>query len=292
MSKIHAYNRTRNITMSLAFIMMSEAGFAQHGFVPLCPEPSFPTPPANGLGIDAQCGIGGSGTGAEATQNKAKNNFCAAGTAAPITIDEMKSLQNKVQQNKKINFGNPREHPLSATPGPVTSRAPLIALGEGKLRTLEGFIMIARQEGGEGVNCGNNVVNHPLFHDIHISIVGAKEDIHGDECDSVVVEMSPHHRPEVWNKSNLLKVAGRHAQVRVTGQLFFDSSHSPCQDGASVSGDPKRASLWEIHPIYKLDVCDAADCSAAEKWLSLDEWLKELCRSVKMAASMEISPVA
>jgi hypothetical protein len=166
------------------------------------------------LGIDEQCVIGGSGTGAEATQNKAKNNFCAQGTATSI----MNSLQSQVQKNKKINFGNPRKHPLSATPGPVTKRAPLQALGEGELRSLEGFMMIARQEGGESVNCGKNVPNQELFHDIQISMVAAKEDTHGDECDSVVVEMSPHHRPEVWTKSNVLKVALAHARVRVTGQ--------------------------------------------------------------------------
>jgi hypothetical protein len=60
--------------------------------------------------------------------------------------------------------------------------------------------------------------------------------------------------------------------VRVTGQLFFDGSHSPCAGG---KGSPKRASLWEIHPVYALDVCSGktiADCPVDDetKWQPLE----------------------
>jgi hypothetical protein len=68
-----------------------------------CQDQSFPMPATNGLGIDDQCSTSGSGSGAEAAQNKAKNNFRAGGPATPITIDELKALQADVQQNKKIN---------------------------------------------------------------------------------------------------------------------------------------------------------------------------------------------
>lgn len=46
-------------------------------FKPACASPSYPTPaPVASLGIDAQCGLPGSGIGPEGQQNMAKNNFC------------------------------------------------------------------------------------------------------------------------------------------------------------------------------------------------------------------------
>jgi hypothetical protein len=44
-----------------------------------------------------------------------------------------------------------------------------------------------------------------------------------------------------------------HLQVRLKGQLFFDASHVPCRPGKPVN--PARSSVWEIHPIYSVDVC-------------------------------------
>lgn len=53
---------------------------------------------------------------------------------------------------------------------------------------------------------------------------------------------------------------------------FFDASHKPCPDS------PARFSLWEVHPIYAIDVCKKAtleECPAdgASVWTPLDRWL-------------------
>jgi len=84
--------------------------------------------------------------------------------------------------------------------------------------------------------------------------------------------MSPHHRPPEWSAENLNKLAAAHTPIRVTGQLFFDSSHSPCENGQASAGNPKRFSLWEIHPIYKFEVC-TGDCGGGGNWVSLEEWV-------------------
>jgi hypothetical protein len=238
-----------------------------------CSHPQFPS--AQKTAIDDRCGIDGTGTGADATQDSIKNNFCAPGPANPITFDDLQQLQAAVEANKSINFGNQDEHPLSTTPGPTTDRTPLTQLGEGQLRVIEGYVMIARQEGAETVNCSKDVPNQPVYHDIHISLVPDEQSIHGDECEAVVVEMSPHHRPSDWTAANVEWVSSKHARVRVTGQLFFDSSHSPCNGGGRNDSDPARFSLWEIHPIYKFEVCTATDCSTAANWLSLHQWLQK-----------------
>jgi len=174
------------------------------------------------------------------------------------------------ESNKTINFGNDQDHPLSPAPGPTLNRAPLAALGEGKPVVLQGFVLIARQEGQESVNCEASVPNSPLSYDIHISIVDAAAN--RDECSGVIVEMSPHHRPAAWTQPQVQAVADAHLPVRVTGQLFFDSSHTPCQNGSPVSGDPSRASLWEVHPIYKFEVCTPGDCASGQGWTPIETW--------------------
>jgi hypothetical protein len=241
-------------------------------FKPACPSPAYPSPPpAGSLGIDSKCGLPGSGTGAEGQQNMAKNNFCAKGTPQPVTIADLTSLQNQVEKNTAINFGS--ENKGARKKGPTTNRAPLKKLGEGKLVTIKAFVLIARQEGAESVNCEKNVPDQALYHDIHISLV-ATADV-DDECSGVVAEMSPHHRPDVWIQENVERVSKRKLQVRVTGQLYFDSSHFPCSGGQGAGeGNPKRVSLWEIHPIYKFEVC-TANCGGAGTWVALDQWVKQ-----------------
>lgn len=260
------------LTSKLVFGQTPVAAAKRVKFKPACAKPSFPTPaPARSLGIDAQCGLAGAGAGPEGQQDMVKNNFCAKGTPQPITIDSLTKLQAQVEQNPAINFGN--ENKGTRKRGPTTNRAPLKKLGEGKLVTLKAFILIARQEGGESVNCGKNVPNEALFHDIHISLVDST-DI-DNECSGVVAEMSPHHRPDSWTHGNVEKVAKEKLPVRVTGQLYFDSSHFPCSNGQGAGeGNPKRVSLWEIHPIYKFEVC-TADCDGAGQWIDLDAWANQ-----------------
>lgn len=190
-----------------------------------------------------------------------------------VTIDSFAQLQKDVQNNSSINFGSN---------GPTTDRTPLKTLGEGKLVILKAYVLKARQEGGESVNCKGNTPDDPLFHDIHISFVNAdnkpqtgdtKPTLDKKECTGIVAEMSPHHRPDFWTADNVNKVAAAQALVRVTGQQFFDSSHVPCSNGAPVGSNPKRISLWEIHPIYKFEIC-TGDCDGAGQWQPLEEWLK------------------
>jgi hypothetical protein len=244
---------------------------AGSGFVQTCASPHFPSAAPTTID-DTSCTLAGSG-GAETFQNEAKNNFCATGPAKPITIAEMVNLQAQVQQDSSIPFGSTHGHPLTTKPGPATDRKPLQALGEGTAVTLQGFVLIARQEGAESVNCGKNIADIPTNHDIHISIVDSANQ--QDECSGVVAEMIPHHRPASWTAQNVNAIASKKLPVRLTGQLFFDSSHTPCQKGSGVPGDPKRVALWEVHPIYEFDVCPQGDCSNGNGWVTLEEFLKE-----------------
>ena len=249
----------------------TEAPGIETGFAQTCSAPFFPTDTATVMD-QTSCGVAGKG-GAETWQNEAKNNFCASGDAnnpALTSIPELIALQTKAQQIPNINFGNPRSHPLASSPGPVQNRASLQALGEGSLVQLIGYVRTARQEGAESVNCGTNVPNAAAYHDIHISIVLSPADA---ECSGVVVEMVPHHRPAAWTPQLVNQVAAANLLVRVTGQRMFDSSHTPCQNGSAISGDPARISLWEVHPIYRFEVCPQGNC-ANGGWVPLEVWTK------------------
>jgi hypothetical protein len=251
------------------------AARASSKFKPTCAKPNYPSPaPSASPGIDSQCGLNGAGGATpEGVQDSVKNNFCATGTPQAVTVASLTNLQAQVEKNPAINFGN--ENKGTRKRGPTINRAPLKKLGEGKMVTLRAYVLIARQEGGESVNCGANVPNQPPFHDIHISLVGSAPTDQTTECSGVVAEMSPHHRPDSWTHANVDKVSRAKLPVRVTGQLYFDSSHFPCVGGQPAPGsNPRRVSLWEIHPIYKFEVCTAG-CDGAGTWVTLDEWAKQ-----------------
>jgi hypothetical protein len=120
---------------------------------------------------------------------------------------------------------------------------------------------------GESVNCYRPSDEE---NDIHI-VLG--QQTKADECASITAEMSPHFRPAKWTQDNVNSI-GEHP-IRVTGPLFYDSSHVICEPGKRTV--PKRASLWEIHPVYALEVCSATDieqCKAAPEsaWQPLDQF--------------------
>ena len=76
---------------------------------------------------------------------------------------------------------------------------------------------------------------------------------------------------------------------RITGQLFFDASHKPCKNGKGPN--PKRISIWEIHPAYAIDVCSnstLASCKATDDslWTPLDQWLSTEEASIRRIPSI------
>lgn len=118
---------------------------------------------------------------------------------------------------------------------------------------------------GEAVNCN---IPGTTTNAIHIVLIKDPTD---DECLSTTAEMSPHYRLPDWTPENLNAVKGH--PVRIQGQLFFDGSHTPCH--GTSRPNPKPASLWEIHPVYAVDVCTQntiAECQASGEWTSLSNF--------------------
>lgn len=202
-------------------------------FSPVCALPFKGVPnPAS----DDKCGIQGGGSDeAKIAESTAKNNFCAStANSETITYQQLINLQ---AQSANISKN-------------VTDRTEIKNMGEGNYVSYVAFVKEAHYSDvttGEAVNCnlpGNDA------NDIHIVLMS--DPIDSDECHSTTAEMSPHYRPPSWIPDNIMKASAGHP-IRVRGQLFYDNSHTPCSGNSRPN--PKRASLWEVHPVYSFEIC-------------------------------------
>ena len=217
-------------------------------FTPVC---ALPFNGARNPASDDHCGIqGGSPDEAKVAESEAKNNFCAS-TASPDTITYQQLIN---LQSQSGNIGKN-----------VTDRKEIENLGEGNYVSYVAVIKESHYSdttGGENVNC--NLSGNPP-NDIHIVLMSDPNDT--DECHSTTAEMSPHFRPANWTPQKL-NALGK--PVRIRGQLFYDNSHVPCS--GSSRPNPKRASLWEIHPVYSIDVCQLSDLNACRNSTNPSDW--------------------
>ena len=188
-------------------------------------------------------------------------------TPKPFALDDARSLQNFIDNTfadahttmTKFEPTRTGLHNIETFDGNMS---------EGDMVRLSAYLVIARDEGSESVNCAGNDGT-----DIHIS-VGPKS-IHPTEFDGIVPEMIPQlPRPLGWDSSTLNRLAGK--QVLVVGGVTYDNQHFVNDNPASPrAGQPKRFSLWEVHPITEFFVCPAGDgCDPAQlsQWMTLTAW--------------------
>lgn len=220
--------------------------------------------------VDDDCAAEGDATKDDhQAQNKAKNNFCGTNKPIPVTMSTFVQLQRKAEE-EDIPFGGPNKLPpdrsvlynlLSTSQG---------KLGEGTVVSLVAVVIDARHSNlsrGESVNCKTSGKEG---NDIHIELGKSVDD---DPCTSVTAEISPHFRPSTWDDFDSTDFGSR--PVKMTGQLFFDASHSPCRGDKRAS--PARISIWEIHPVYAIEVCKYKTLSACKNsnksvWIPFDQW--------------------
>ncbi len=275
----------RNLMVLTAVLLSGVSGLAQSVFPNHC-DNQAPLPFASialAHPIDGNCGIKGlpSSSANSQLQNSVKNNFCAT---VPNRKPETYTPQMLIdlQRNNHIPSGQGQE---------PSDRTNLQRLGEGKGIRMKAYLIEAHHAdlgSGESVNCKGLTEE---LNDIHMAL-GSQPNT--QECDSVSGEISPHYRPSTWNDIGHFEVynsatrtytvnQGMAARLqahpyRITGQLFFDASHTPCPCGTS-NCNPVRASVWEIHPIYNIEVCKAGTpCNENDdnNWLAFDTWWKAL----------------
>lgn len=238
--------------------------------------------------IDTACSKSGQpDTDADKLQDLLKNNFCATGTATQIKISDLVALQAAVDADPSIKYGNNHK----GGHGPPDDRTPLknlpgVSFKEGDVVFMVGYIVDAhyspKSNGTVGESCNCHRTGQ-ASHDIHLALSDqqlqiTKANKTSQLCGTVSAEVIPHYRPQTWEVANIEQASD--FPVKITGQLFFDGSHKPCKGKKAGGGDPARASEWEIHPVYKFEVCtnhDLSDCDPnnASVWTRLDKWTEE-----------------
>jgi hypothetical protein len=244
--------------------------------------------------IDGKCPMGGqsalkNGSQPHVLQNLAKNNFCVDGPPTPVSYKAFVALQTAVNNMKDLTWGSGQKMPadrsvlrnLSIKDGTHS-----LTVGEGSKVSFAGFVMayeFADASKGEDVNCdlGGDTNN-----DIHLTlrttpglILKRPAGTTDPRCNSVSAEVSPHFRPDTWDKlaSASSNATFKKYPLRITGSLTFDAEHKPCTSGKPASGSPVRISVWEIHPVYSVDVCKfttlaKCDPSKDSAWTPFDKF--------------------
>jgi hypothetical protein len=246
--------------------------------------------------IDFLCGNTGCFKGAaNDQQNAMKNNFCAPVTSiTPVTLKTFAELGYASTNEPTIPKGEPP--PSRAKLNDIITLGNGAKLGEGKTVTFVGYVLDARHSNvdkdepltkgnGESVQC--NLLGC-AYNDIHITL--AENPNEPALCNTIVAEIIPHYRPPSWDLfdspdyTSFLKTH----PVKISGQLFFDGSHVPCTNGKAGfnpardnAKDFERLALWEIHPIYAIEVCkfsEKSKCSVADRgaWFPFAQLQKRL----------------
>jgi hypothetical protein len=203
----------------------------------------------------------------DAQVNQIKRTRPGPGTPVVLTFDDFVELQEKaallvregdeIAVDKRALLQN-----ISLSSNKTVS--------EGDLVELRGFVVKdsprPKPAGPESVNCR---LSKAANNDIHIPVVEEADD---EEFGAVVVEMIPQRRPAAWNSKNLKRFAREERPVIIRGQLFYDNKHRVNGDAEQDNGQPKRFSLWEIHPITEFWVCIRADLKCGNTLAKPKDW--------------------
>ncbi len=204
--------------------------------------------------------------------NQRKRTVPPSGTAVSLSLDDFAALQQAADRLFAL------QHIPKAQLKELTAqeRDLLRHLKVGSAHVSEGdFVQVSgymiglpqrpKAEGAESVNCNLKDDGTHKNNDFHIPLARKPSDT---EYEGVVVEMIPQRRPPVWKIDTIRGLAQQQRPVLVRGQLLYDNKHLVNKDPTADNGQPKRFSLWEVHPVTEFYVCRKDSCDAA----NLDEW--------------------
>jgi hypothetical protein len=213
-----------------------------------------------------------------AVTNGQKRSTAINGSPAEISFSDLRVLQSDVEkefpatiEGEKINS----YHSMKAAPRKILLSG--LSAGSGKFSEgdyveLSGFIASTKlpphPNTGESVNC--KLKDEPS-NDYHINITEKKS---SDETQGVVVEMipqDPHRKSKDWNLTKLKTIQEKQLPVKIQGRLFFDSEHAKNPTG-NAGSNPRRFSVWEIHPLSAFFVCPSGSCTKNTGWKALEDW--------------------
>jgi hypothetical protein len=209
---------------------------------------------------------------AHALMNQAKRKF-ATGTPVTISFSDLAALQEAADSV----VGQGQEIPDRSVLQNLQVGSN--QMGEGTAVQLTAFLASnppgPHPNTGESVNCN---IRLPQNNDFHIPIT---EEANQTEFDGFVVEMIPQganegeKRDPGWSLDKLKRLQAAQRQVKVVGKLFYDNAHVINPDPQNpLQSQPKRFTLWEVHPISQFLVCkktSGCDIDTDTDWTPLEK---------------------
>lgn len=203
--------------------------------------------------------------------NVLKHNTNLSGDPQVLTFQDFAALQEQLEQR----FGG--KYATLTKPDRARLRDFRVSsgkVGERSYVQIIGYIAVKPGDSkphantGESVNCNLSGWQN---NDFHINLTPQPNDT---EYHGIVVEMIPQDRDPKWTENQLRAVQRAGLQVRVRGQLLLDNHHMVNKDPSHPLGNqPKRFSLFEVHPVTTFDVCTARQCGAdSPAWKPLENW--------------------
>jgi hypothetical protein len=195
--------------------------------------------------------------------------------ATPVTVEHLKRLQAAADRVLPAR----RDRELTLEDRRAIARLELgdLVAGEGSVVRVAGYIapsgrsrFAGAHEGGEeSANCRLGAPNV----DFHVPITASARG--EDECHGIVVEIIPQGRDAHprWTIAALRDLAQKRRLVLFVGRLFYDNEHAVRSDcTAQHEKEPRRASLWEVHPVVEMYLCadDACTADSARAWTKFD----------------------
>jgi hypothetical protein len=154
--------------------------------------------------------------------------------------------------NYPKNAPTHRDDPNGWTPAQLG----IIAANEGDAVTVEGFIFVIRPQTGnqEKTNCDQTAAEDTDWH------IALTENFGDPEPKAVVVETTPRVRKDHpnWTTIALAPFVKKNSPVRISGFTMLDPEHKN-------QLTTHRSTLWEIHPIMKIEVFEN------NAWRDLDQ---------------------
>lgn len=204
------------------------------------PDPVVGTFTVNGV----TCGPTGSGDKRDKETNRLKNRTDVPASYHAVTWDAIAELPYPSPAPKSRDKFSPEQ--LAA-----------ITKFEGAAVQAVGYLVAVKPQKGNSESCNCGMKGEDAT-DWHIALV---EHIGDGENTSVVVEPTPRIKKKHpnWTKKNLEPWLNADVPIRISGWLLFDPQHANHLK-------KYRSTLWEIHPITKIEVWD----DDTDKWVNAD----------------------
>lgn len=175
------------------------------------------------------------GSGGDANLNRLKNRW-----VAPSSLDIAPSITKPSDLTRLPQLGS--GYSTLRDEWPNDSFTGKISVLERKAVTVQGYLIRARREGPETVNCESR-----SLHDYHLYVTDRHD---ASSAESVIAEMTPRWIALYpswtgggagYETASIDRLRGQ--EVRITGWLLYDQEHWDMVDRG------QRATPWEIHPV-------------------------------------------